>query len=277
MALYLGCPMWQHPDWSFQSDPNMSKLAQYSRWFSSVEGNTTFYHLPKERVASAWQSVAAEGFRFSFKFPRAVTHENKWAHCDEYEQFMRLMEGFSLLGPIQIQLPPTFSVHQVVELVGFVEQLPKQYQYAVEVRNLSFFAKDLQEQAFNRMLITNNIARTLFDTRPLFALSPDTEAIRDGHRKKPKVPLHVIATAGHVIVRYIGPAEFERNMPWFKPWLQKIQGWLNENRDVYLFVHTPDNARSPNLALDMAQAILGLPEGGEQLQKASPQGLLFST
>lgn len=275
MALFIGCPVWQHPDWQFQKHSDESKLASYAQFFGTVEGNTTFYSLPKAEVAQAWQKVAEQGFRFSFKFPKPVTHEGKWTSCPEFEQFLGLLEGFSSLGPVQIQLPGSFDFPRLGELARFFGQLPSQHQYAVEVRNLDFFDKQEKERSFNRLLMDHGVGRTVFDTRPLFQMPPDSPAIIDGHMKKPKMPLHVIATADFILVRFIGYGELDKNQRWFKPWIAKIQQWLAEGKDVYLFAHTPDNVQAPELGLDMQKALLDLQEGAEQLARVQPQNSLF--
>ncbi len=275
MALFMGCPMWQHPDWLFQKQLSGSKLSTYAQFFDSVEGNTTFYSLPKADVAKSWQDIAQMGFQFSFKFPRAVTHDGHWQNCADYEQFMTLMQGFGELGPIQIQLPNRFDGHHLGQLETFLQQLPATFRYSVEVRHLDFFDKSITEQSLNRLLANCGVGRTLFDTRALFHMPADSPEVVDGQRKKPKVPLHVISTANHVVVRYIGPARFSENQKWFSPWVAKIQEWLAQGKDVYLFAHTPDNAMAPQLALDMQQAITGMGEGHSALEQALPQQGLF--
>lgn len=267
--------MWQHPDWRFQKHSELSKLARYAQLFNTVEGNTTFYHLPRPAVAASWQSAASGGFYFSFKFPKQVTHDGHWQNCDEFERFFQLLSGFECLGPVQIQLPARFTGHRLEELADFIEALPQGYRYSVEVRHEDFFNKGDHERAFNRLLLDSGVGRTLFDTRPLFRMPATAPEVIDGQQKKPKVPLHVVATAGFVVVRYIGYPDWVDNEPWFTPWIEKIKGWLDLGKDVYLFAHTPDNAQAPELALDMRQAIVNLERGRAQLLDAQPQSSLF--
>ena len=275
MALFMGCPMWQHPDWLFQKQMSGSKLSTYAQFFNTVEGNTTFYSLPNDDIAKSWQAIAQMGFQFSFKFPRAVTHDGHWQNCADYERFMTLLGGFSQLGPVQIQLPNRFDRNQLGQLAGFLAQLPADFRYSVEVRHLDFFDKNITEQTLNRMLQQEGVGRTLFDTRALFHMPADTPEVIDGQQKKPRVPLHVVSTAQHVLVRYIGPADFAANERWFTPWVGKIQQWLAQGKDIYLFAHTPDNVMAPQLALDMQQAITGMGKGQETLALALPQQGLF--
>ncbi|CAI0729159.1 Protein of uncharacterised function DUF72 [Serratia quinivorans] len=45
--MYIGLPQWQHPAWN---RIGLRDLADYSRYFNCVEGNTTFYALPKLEI-----------------------------------------------------------------------------------------------------------------------------------------------------------------------------------------------------------------------------------
>lgn len=49
--IYIGLPQWQHAAWN---RIGLRDLADYSRYFNCVEGNTTFYALPKR-----WKSCSA--------------------------------------------------------------------------------------------------------------------------------------------------------------------------------------------------------------------------
>ncbi|TKE90512.1 DUF72 domain-containing protein, partial [Vibrio sp. F12] len=41
----------------------------------------------------------------------------------------------------------------------------------------------------------------------------------------------------------------EPNIEFFKPWFAKIPNWLNEGKQPYLMIHTPDNNHAPELAI----------------------------
>ncbi len=93
------------------------------------------------------------------------------------------------------------------------------------------------------------------DTRPVFAAPPNSAAVIDAHEKKPKVPVHAIATGRYPTVRFIGHPELEANQGFFKPWLDKLCQWLEEERQPYLFIHTPDNAQAPELAISLQRLL----------------------
>ena len=65
--IYIGLPQWQHAAWNHIG---LRDLADYSRYFNCVEGNTTFYALPKVEIVQRWRDMTGDDFRFCFKFRR---------------------------------------------------------------------------------------------------------------------------------------------------------------------------------------------------------------
>nr|WP_256558046.1 DUF72 domain-containing protein [Marinobacterium sedimentorum] len=234
-----------------------SSLQRYASHFSSVEGNSTFYALPGADTLQRWREETPEHFRFCLKLSQQISHRLQLRHCqDELRDFV---DGISplhdKLGQLFIQLPARFGPDGLETLAQFFTQLPEGFSYTLEVRHPAFFAKGEAERALNRLLIERGINRTLFDTRALFALPADDAATRDALQKKPRVPLHVIATAQAPMVRFISPLDYRSADPWLAPWVGKVASWLNEGREPYLFFHTPDNRESPLLAEHFAREL----------------------
>lgn len=67
--IYIGLPQWQHTAWN---RIGLRDLADYSRYFNCVEGNTTFYALPKLEIVQRWRDMTTDDFRFCFKFPPEI-------------------------------------------------------------------------------------------------------------------------------------------------------------------------------------------------------------
>lgn len=251
--LRFGCPMWTHAKWKkmlFQHKTR-SDLQQYGQLFNSVEGNTSFYRLPEEKTVLDWQASVSPEFKFTFKFPRQISHEGSL--LAEPALLQLTLQRFSLfeqkLGVLMLQLPAAFGPSRLEELALFLRTLPRDFNYAVEVRNPYFFAKGKDEQQFNRLLAENKVNRVIMDTRGLFSCEPtDDPLILDVQKKKPKVPTNVIATAGHPIVRFVGHPHIQQNAKFMLPWIHKINQWMSEGLQPYLFFHMPDNAEAPWLA-----------------------------
>ncbi len=113
--LRIGIAGWTYPPWRgvFYPDKWAQKreLEYASRQVNSIEINGTFYSLQRPESFHAWREATPEGFLFSVKGPRFITHMRRLqnAHGPLANFFasgvLRLKEK---LGPILWQLPPTF-------------------------------------------------------------------------------------------------------------------------------------------------------------------------
>ncbi len=122
------------------------------------------------------------------------------------------------------------------------------FAYAVEVRHPAFFADAGAEAELNGLLAGLNIDRVLIDTRALRAADASDPIIREAQRKKPDLPVRVVATGPHPFVRYIADPEVEANLPWLQGWADVVAGWIAEGRTPFFFLHAPDDFYAPRLA-----------------------------
>lgn len=236
--IYLGLPQWSHPSWVRLG---ITSLEDYARHFNCVEGNTTLYALPKAETVSRWREMTGDEFRFCFKFPATISHQAALRQCgDLTAEFLERMSPLAnRIGQYWLQLPATFGPSDLPALWNFLDSLPKEFTYGVEVRHPSFFDKSEHEKSFNRGLHERGINRAILDSRPVHSAKPDSEIIREAQRKKPKVPVHAVVTALHPLVRFIGSNDMEQNLTLFDVWLKTLPKWA-ENTTPYLFLHTPD-------------------------------------
>lgn len=263
---YIGLPQWNHPDWDdgpLAGSSQLSPLARYSRYFSSVEGNTTFYGLPSADAISRWLNEAQMPFQFCFKFPQTISHQAQLRHCDkELTELFSCMERFEdRLGLLCLQLPESFGVENLDLLNQFFQALPDDFNYAIEVRNIGFFRKDEQERSFNRLLMERDINRITFDTRPLFNHPEDDPVTREALSAKPNMPVHVLATGHRPMVRFITALDWQSSTDYLNPWINKAVQWLDEGRSPFIFLHTPDNKCSPDVARHFASKLEELRPG----------------
>ncbi|MFY9995401.1 MAG: DUF72 domain-containing protein [Leclercia sp.] len=251
--IYLGLPQWSHPKWVRLG---ITSLEQYARHFNCVEGNTTLYALPKAEVVARWREQTHDDFRFCFKFPSTISHQAKLRDCGDLtvEFFSRMSPLANRMGQYWLQLPATFSPRDLPALWTFLDALPREFTYGVEVRHLDFFAKGEAETALNRGLHQRDVNRVILDSRPVHAAVPHSEAIIDAQRKKPKVPVHAVLTAKNPMVRFIGSDNMPQNQALFAVWLQTLAKW-EQTTTPYLFLHTPDIAQAPELVEALWQAL----------------------
>ncbi|MFD2179975.1 DUF72 domain-containing protein [Veronia pacifica] len=250
----LGLTQWSHNDWQRKFYPPGTKsgerLARYAEVFNTVEGNTTFYASPSPATVANWRAATNEQFRFTFKFPKAVTHQLMLKHADAMvSEFLSLMSPLhERVGMWTIQLPATFGPESLVALKNFLAGMPQGFHLGVEVRHPAFFAKGDEEKALNALLMEKRVDRIIMDSRPVFAVKADTPALVDAQQKKPRVKVHAISTHHTPMVRFIGDPTLERNDSFFSPWLTKLTEWIEAGKNPYLMIHTADNTEAPELA-----------------------------
>lgn len=258
--------MWSHNNWqqSFYGSGTKpaERLEKYAQVFHTVEGNTTFYATPSQATVNNWKAATHEEFRFTFKLPKAITHQRMLLNCQsELKAFMQVMTPLhERIGQWTIQLPATFGPDQLDILKKFCALFPPNFPIGIEVRHPAFFAKGEAEKALNHWLIEKNYDRIIMDSRPVFSEQinrhhPHYDSLLDAQQKKPKVPVHAIATANNPMIRFIGHPEEDKNSAFFTPWLKKLPLWIEQGKQPLLFIHTSDNLIAPDLAARLYKAL----------------------
>jgi uncharacterized protein YecE (DUF72 family) len=139
-------------------------LAFYAEHFHTVEVDSTFYGSPSARTVRNWAARTPEKFVFSIKVPQTITHERVLVDCDaELNEFLETMGLLGpKLGPMVFQFPafdrwkfPTQN-HFLDVLVPFLDKLPKDKKFAIEIRNRQWldhtFADVLRERGIALVL-----------------------------------------------------------------------------------------------------------------------------
>ncbi|CAM3675516.1 hypothetical protein VA7868_01346 [Vibrio aerogenes CECT 7868] len=261
LPLRLGLTLWSHPQWQQtfygRGTTASERLEKYAQVFHTVEGNTTFYASPASKTVSNWKAATHDDFRFTFKLPKEITHELMLTGCRHaLHTFLTLLEPIhERIGLWTIQLPAAFGPEFFPRLQQFCQLFPAHFPLGVEIRHPAFFTKGPEEKTLNQWLIEQKINRIIMDSRPVFAAPPETPATIDAQRKKPRLPVHAIATAGKPMMRFIGHPALNENHIFFQPWLNKLTAWIHEGRQPYVMIHTPDNALAPELAQQLYQSL----------------------
>lgn len=116
--IYIGTSGWVYKDWEkifypkdLHSDDHLKFFAQE---FKTVEINYSFYHLPSAESFAKWKDSVPEDFIFSVKISRFITHIKRMKNIEEpWEKFYENASKLdSKLGPLLLQLPPTFKQNQ---------------------------------------------------------------------------------------------------------------------------------------------------------------------
>jgi uncharacterized protein YecE (DUF72 family) len=234
--LYLGTSGWSYADWEGtlypEALPSASRLAEYAKYFATVEIDSTFYGTPRRSTVEKWREIVPDGFLFAAKFPQEVTHERNLVGSEaESESFVRTMaELGDRLGPLLLQLPPSFDVEGMGVLEDFLKRLPEGFRYAVEVRHRSWLGSDLPE-----MLRERGAALALIDY--------------------PRMPRMQEATADFSYIRWLGDRrEFpsghthlrrqrDDDLRW---WSDLVGRFLQEGRTVFAYANNHYQNHSPS-------------------------------
>ena len=284
LPYYLGCPSWSESAWREGLYPQNARpadfLSLYAQVFNAVEGNTTFYARPAPTTVERWAQSLPGHFRFTAKFPRDISHGGDLREQNHAaEDFLQLLRPLGArVAPLWLQLPASFGPQRLAELASFMDALERPL--AVEVRHPEFFAKGDSERLLNRLLKDRGVERICLDPRALFSCTSTDPAVLHAQAKKPRVPPRPAAFTQFPQVRFIGRPELQANDPYLVPWIDKVAGWIEEGRTPYVFLHTPDNHRAPELARrfhqQLSERLPGLPALPElhQPQATEQLGLL---
>ncbi|BCD67706.1 DUF72 domain-containing protein [Nitratiruptor sp. YY09-18] len=216
--LYIGTSGFYYEHWRgifYPLDlPKNKLLSFYVQHFNTLELNATFYHLPKTKSVQHWNEQAPQGFLYSIKAYRAITHYKKLHECkDELYRFLHLVKPLKPhLGMILFQLPP--SLHYDLELLSaFLHLLPQGYHYAMEFRHSSWYT----DEVF-KLLRHYNVALCLHDF---------------GRKSMP-----LIATSSDVYIRLHGPNGHyggSYNDEALQQWAKLIRDFLDHNKRIFCY------------------------------------------
>ena len=267
MSLFLGCPIWAYKGWVGDFFPKGTKpadfLREYALRLNTVEGNTTFYAIPSEDTLQRWVEDTPETFQLCPKLPRTVSHTGVLAeHIAEAHQFIEIMRQLGpRLGPMFLQLPPSYSPAMLNDLDGFLAAWPRKVKLAVEVRHTRWFDSPNHEN-LNALLSNYSAARVVIDTRPIRNLQGDSllqgsvyQRLLEARLRKPNLPIIPELTTNFVFLRYIGHPQMEQNVAILDEWAGHLAGWLQEGNQVYMFCHCPDERMDPWLCRELHQRV----------------------
>lgn len=253
--LHIGCPAWSVAAWKGEFLPAKAKpnefLHYYSKVFNSVEGNTTFYALPKIETAKRWASSVEPGFQFCFKMPRVVSHESGLLSASQavrdFRKFLEVFAKAKTLGPTFLQLHESFGASRLNELEEFLKAWPNEFPLAVEVRHREFFALGDPRKRFEELLSEQGVDRVIFDSRALFQSSPKDTGEQIAQQRKPNPPVHWTTTGKRPFVRLVSGSDISKSDLWLDELVMQTKQWIELGKHPYVFLHVPNDQYAPLL------------------------------
>ena len=214
----------------------MSKLIQvFGRKFNTLEHCATFYRLNDDSSWNSWKKMCLDisktNFKITVKTHKMFTHDNNLLITDDIRGHLvnfirkcRLLE--TALGPILIQLPPTFSKssENIGKLKTLSNMLPSDLRFAFEFRSSSMYCDEVYD-----IMRENNWIIVLYHlcdekknfTTPFIDTCQDTAYIR----------LH---GASQQFSGDYGPAELTK-------WSSFIASLAQQKKHVYIFMNNNES------------------------------------
>jgi uncharacterized protein YecE (DUF72 family) len=150
-----------------------SYLRAYAQEFRSVEIDSTFYGTPSPERVMKWAAGVPEGFLFSCKVPREITHEMRMVGAaPAIGEFYDAIANFGVkLGCVLFQFDAAFSPEQSRPFWAALEAVPRAVPTAVEFRDPRWYDSGVQ-----RRLADHGIALAVVDA-PFVGVERMAEAL----------------------------------------------------------------------------------------------------
>ena len=149
MPVLIGTAGWSLPRAEQEHFPGGgSHLERYAACFPVVEINSSFHRAHRASTWLRWRESVPDGFRFSVKMPKAITHTQRLRDTDDMIRGF-LDEGGVLgrkLACLLVQLPPTLEFDAVVATRFFAALRGRtSVAIACEPRHESWFTSDADQ------------------------------------------------------------------------------------------------------------------------------------
>jgi uncharacterized protein YecE (DUF72 family) len=229
--LFIGTSGWSYGWENFYPAglPARERLRFYASRFASAEVNYSFYHLPKESTLAKWRDETPDGFVFALKLSRFITHIKrlKGVGAPLRTFFARARTLGAKLGPILVQLPPSFKL-DAERLADFLARAARassapgrgRPRLAFEFRHPSWFAPGEARDAV------------------LARIGKRGGALAFAHSARYPYPEDEPVAADFVYLRFHGPRELfasRYGKRGLAPWARKIARWRARGLDVYAY------------------------------------------
>ena len=242
----LGLPAWAFPGWKntyFDAEPSM--LANYASVFSTVEGNTTFYHIPNASTVDQWlEALTDSQCSICFKLPSVVTNQRQ-PDKKVLEQFLQSIKPLrNHLGPFLLQFPHWVGPEFLNRFMTIFERVSDVGTAVVEVRNNVFFD---EPELLEPMLQSLGFGRVMMDTRSLYQGDMKHPEVAAALHEKPNLPILNEVYNKQVFVRLMLHPDGQ-NEHWVNEWALKTAQWINEGIEPNIIIHCPNNLHCPRFA-----------------------------
>ena len=282
--VHIGISGWRYAPWRGVFYPpglaQRRELEHASRRLNSIELNGSFYSLQRPTSYQRWHDETPEGFVFSVKGPRFITHMKKLAGVEAplanfFASGVLALGG--KLGPVLWQLPPNLG-YDADRLAAFFALLPRSTGEAAEL------ATHHDERMEGRALTTTDVDRPLrhalevrhpsFETPEFIELLRAHDIALVCADTAGKWPMLDDVTSDFVYVRLHGGEELYvsgYDDEALEYWAGKVRTWQSggtptdgrtlappapaRDRDVFVYFDNDVKVRAPFDAMSLAQKV----------------------
>lgn len=240
MTIHVGTSGWSYDHWTHvlypPHAPAADRLGLYTRAFGTVELNASFYRWPRMATFRSWRRRLPDGFQFSVKAPRGLTHAKRLYAPEAWVQ--RIAASWHELGDkravLLVQLAPA-QARDDARLGYFLGLLPPWIRTAVELRHPSWCDDDVFA-----LLERHGAAYCVMSGAQL--------------------PCVLRATAPFVYVRLHGPdhdhlyggSYSDADLRW---WADRLREWDAGGRDVFAYFNNDGHGHAVRNALALRRLL----------------------
>jgi uncharacterized protein YecE (DUF72 family) len=282
--VHIGISGWRYAPWRGVFYPpglaQRRELEHASRRLNSIELNGSFYSLQRPTSYQRWHDETPEGFVFSVKGPRFITHMKKLAGVEAplanfFASGVLALGG--KLGPVLWQLPPNLG-YDADRLAAFFALLPRSTGEAAELA--THHDERMEGRALTTTEVDRRIRHALEVRHPSFETPEFIELLR-AHDvalvcadTAGKWPMLDDVTSDFVYVRLHGGEELYvsgYDDEALEYWAGKVRTWQSggtptdgrtlappapaRDRDVFVYFDNDVKVRAPFDAMSLAQKV----------------------
>ncbi|MEP6748209.1 MAG: DUF72 domain-containing protein [Bacteroidota bacterium] len=210
-----------------------TRLAYYGSLFNTLEINSSFYKVPMPATFEKWSNEVADGFKFTVKLWREITHAKALTgKLDDINFFMKAANRIDnkKKGCLLIQFPASITINFIGKIQKILKRITglntgHQWNVCVEFRHISWYTREMYAMldGFNASLVLHDMpASIMFD-------------------------LHTAAKVVYLRFHGIkGDYKGTYDDVLLKKYAAKIKMWIQEGKDVYAYFNNTIGAAFEN-------------------------------
>ena len=273
----IGPAGWSYKDWEgvvYPEKPGkkFDPLEYLSRYFNTIEINSSFYRPPTGSTTKSWTNrvAANKEFVFTAKLHRVFTHERGKATAEDEKLFREGMDVLALadkLGSVLLQFPWSFknTPDDRIYLAQLLERFAD-YPLVVEVRHTSWNNEEVYEWLQERGVGVCNI------DQPVFKRSIRPAALTTS-------PIGYVRLHGRNYQNWFreqAPRDERYNYLYsfdeLDPWLKRIKEVAKQTRETYVITNNHFRGQAVVNAVEIKAALAEEPvPAPEPLFKVYPR------